>query len=48
MIRSRVKRENIRFAVLAIDVACFRLIAGKLCVLLGKADAKSFFKNRWD
>lgn len=47
MIRSRVKRENIRFAVLAIDVACFRLIAGKLCVLLGKADAKSFFKNRW-
>ena len=39
--------EDLRFAVLATDVVCFRIIDGRLSVLLGKVDAKSVFASKW-
>ena len=41
------KPSDIKFAVLAIDVVCFRLIDKALWVLLGKVDAHSAFAGKW-
>lgn len=40
------KRE-LRFAVVAVDTATFRVVDGKLCVLLGKVNVPPFYNNRW-
>ena len=38
---------QLRFAVLATDVVCFRVVSGRLEVLLGKVHIPPFYKNRW-
>jgi 8-oxo-dGTP diphosphatase len=43
-----VSPSEIRFAVLSTDIVCFRIIEGKLCVLLGKINAKGNpFEGDW-
>lgn len=39
--------NNIRFAVLATDVVCLRIIDGNLSVLIGKADSPNPYKGMW-
>lgn len=39
--------QALRFAVVAVDAVCFRIIAGELCVLLGKVNVEPHYKNRW-
>jgi 8-oxo-dGTP diphosphatase len=39
--------KKLRFAVVAVDAACFRIIAGELCVLLGRVNVEPQYKNRW-
>jgi 8-oxo-dGTP diphosphatase len=41
-----VKKEDIQFAVLAVDVICFRIIGKELYVLLGEVNAAPFYKNK--
>ncbi len=38
---------QLRFAVLATDVVCFRVASGRLEVLLAKVHLPPFYKNRW-
>ncbi len=38
---------KLRFAIVAVDAATFRIVDGKLCVLLGKVNVPPFYKNRW-
>ena len=38
---------DIRFAALAVDVVCFRVVEGKLEILLGKVDSDSVYKGKW-
>ncbi len=39
--------KKLRFAVVAVDAACFRIVSGELCVLLGRVNAAPHYKNRW-
>jgi len=39
--------ENLRFAVLATDVVCFRMINNQLSVLLSKTSSTSIFSGKW-
>lgn len=39
--------QKLRFAVVAVDAACFRIVAGELCVLLGRVNVEPHYKNRW-
>lgn len=39
--------QKLRFAIVAVDAVCFRIIAGQLCVLLGKVNVEQYYKNRW-
>jgi 8-oxo-dGTP diphosphatase len=39
--------SDLKFAVLAADVACFRIMEGELCVLLGKTAMTSPFPDAW-
>lgn len=39
--------QALRFAVVAIDAICFRIIAGELCVLLGRVNVESHYRNKW-
>lgn len=39
--------KALRFAVVAIDAACFRIVGGQLSVLLGKINVAPHYKNRW-
>jgi 8-oxo-dGTP diphosphatase len=39
------KKPVIKFAILAVDIVCFRLIDGKLHVLLGKVNALPFYEG---
>ncbi len=39
--------QKLRFAVVAVDTVCFRIIAGQLSVLLGRVNVKPHYKNRW-
>jgi 8-oxo-dGTP diphosphatase len=41
------QENDIRFAVLATDIACFRIIDKQLCILIGKAAAYSPFAGQW-
>lgn len=44
---SKQNEKNIRFAVISIDVACFRIINNELCMLIGKAPKTSPFPGQW-
>jgi len=39
--------KKLRFAVVAVDAACFRIVAGDLHVLLGRVNVEPHYKNRW-
>lgn len=39
--------KELRFAVVAVDAVCFRVIAGQLSVLLGKVNMEPHYKNEW-
>jgi 8-oxo-dGTP diphosphatase len=39
------KKPIIKFAILAVDIVCFRLIGGKLHILLGKVNALPFYEG---
>lgn len=39
--------EDIRFAALAVDVVCFRIMSGQLEVLIGKVNSENIYKGRW-
>ncbi len=39
--------KDLRFAVLATDVAAFRIVEGELLVLLGRVNVPPFYVNRW-
>lgn len=39
--------KKLRFAVVAVDAACFRIVAGELSVLLGRVNVPPHYKNRW-
>lgn len=39
--------QALRFAVVAVDAVCFRVIAGQLCALLGRVTVEPHYKNRW-
>ncbi len=39
--------QKLRFAVVAVDAVCFRIVAGELCVLLGRVNVEPHYKNRW-
>src|SRR3989344_3558592 len=41
------EKKNIRFAVLATDVACFRIVDKQLCLLIGRAPKTSPFPDEW-
>jgi 8-oxo-dGTP diphosphatase len=41
-----IPKNKIRFAILAIDSVCFRIVNGKLAVLLGTVNVPPFFINR--
>lgn len=45
--KSLKKSTDLRFAVLATDIACFRIIDKKLCVLVGQTPESSPFPNKW-
>ena len=48
MSKRNLKSNNIRFAILAVDVVCFRIYEGKLQILLGKVTSKENpFNNMW-
>jgi 8-oxo-dGTP diphosphatase len=39
--------ESIRFAALAVDVVCFRVLNGNLEILLGEVQSDNVFKGQW-
>lgn len=39
--------KKLRFAVVAVDAACFRIIGGELRVLLGRVNVPPHYVNRW-
>lgn len=39
--------QKLRFAIVAVDAVCFRIVNGQLSVLLGKVSAEPHYKNRW-
>lgn len=41
------KKEDLKFAILATDIVCFRIIDNKLTVLLGRVTSNSIYKNWW-
>jgi len=47
MAKNVARPKNIRFAVIATDIVVFRIVAGELCVLLGKVNTSPYFINRW-
>lgn len=39
--------KHLPFAVVAVDAVCFRIIDGRLSVLLGRVNVAPHYKNRW-